>query len=75
MENKGWHPITFTYANAGPRQIKEIKVAIIALFLFFIFNFVIVFVYLNGWINMVSYDSKCFSFYLVQPYSFLRCLF
>lgn len=25
MENKGWHPITFTYANAGPRQIKEIK--------------------------------------------------
>ena len=28
MENKGWHPITFTYANAGPRQVKEIKVAI-----------------------------------------------
>ncbi|XP_022133017.1 uncharacterized protein LOC111005712 [Momordica charantia] len=25
MENKGWHPITFNYANAGPRQIKEIK--------------------------------------------------
>ena len=26
MENKGWHPVTFTYANAGPQKIKEIKV-------------------------------------------------
>ncbi|XP_050214742.1 glycosyltransferase BC10-like [Mercurialis annua] len=25
MESKGWHPITFTYANAGPKKIKEIK--------------------------------------------------
>ncbi|KAG7033964.1 hypothetical protein SDJN02_03690 [Cucurbita argyrosperma subsp. argyrosperma] len=25
MENKGWHPITFNYAEAGPRQIEEIK--------------------------------------------------
>ena len=22
---KGWHPMTFSYANAGPQQIKEIK--------------------------------------------------
>lgn len=34
MENKGWHPITFSYANAGPRQIKEIKVINTAIFLF-----------------------------------------
>lgn len=26
MENKGWHPITFSYANAGPQRIKEMKV-------------------------------------------------
>ncbi|KAH8493369.1 hypothetical protein Peur_061806 [Populus x canadensis] len=25
MENKGWHPMTFSYANASPRKIKEIK--------------------------------------------------
>ncbi|KAL5773255.1 hypothetical protein ACOSP7_012850 [Xanthoceras sorbifolium] len=25
MENKGWHPMTFSYSNATPRQIKEIK--------------------------------------------------
>ncbi|XAR53806.1 hypothetical protein NMG60_11022491 [Bertholletia excelsa] len=25
MEMKGWHPITFSYANAGPQQIKKIK--------------------------------------------------
>lgn len=25
MENKGWHPKTFSYANASPRKIKEIK--------------------------------------------------
>ncbi|KAJ9136383.1 hypothetical protein P3X46_033467 [Hevea brasiliensis] len=25
MESKGWHPITFTYANAGPQKIREIK--------------------------------------------------
>ncbi|KAE9452741.1 hypothetical protein C3L33_15371, partial [Rhododendron williamsianum] len=25
MENKGWHPMTFNYANAGPQQIKRIK--------------------------------------------------
>ncbi|XP_020222044.1 glycosyltransferase BC10 [Cajanus cajan] len=25
MENKGWHPFTFTYSNAGPQRIKEIK--------------------------------------------------
>uniref|UniRef100_A0A5B7AQF0 Core-2/I-branching beta-1,6-N-acetylglucosaminyltransferase family protein n=1 Tax=Davidia involucrata TaxID=16924 RepID=A0A5B7AQF0_DAVIN len=25
MEGKGWHPITFSYANAGPQQIKRIK--------------------------------------------------
>lgn len=28
MENKGWHPKTFSYANASPRKIKEIKVII-----------------------------------------------
>lgn len=26
MENKGWHPMTFSYASAGPQKIKEIKV-------------------------------------------------
>ncbi|RVX08026.1 hypothetical protein CK203_014841 [Vitis vinifera] len=25
MEREGWHPITFSYANAGPQRIKEIK--------------------------------------------------
>ncbi|KAL0012290.1 hypothetical protein SO802_007398 [Lithocarpus litseifolius] len=25
MEHKGWHPFTFNFANAGPKQIKEIK--------------------------------------------------
>ncbi|KAA8520128.1 hypothetical protein F0562_014384 [Nyssa sinensis] len=25
MEREGWHPITFSYANAGPQQIKRIK--------------------------------------------------
>uniref|UniRef100_M1BCY6 Uncharacterized protein n=1 Tax=Solanum tuberosum TaxID=4113 RepID=M1BCY6_SOLTU len=25
MEKKGWHPITFSYADAGPVQIKRIK--------------------------------------------------
>ncbi|CAK7351475.1 unnamed protein product [Dovyalis caffra] len=25
MENKGWHPMTFSYANASPKKIKEIK--------------------------------------------------
>ncbi|KAG6639049.1 glycosyltransferase BC10-like isoform X2 [Carya illinoinensis] len=25
MEKKGWHPFTFNFANAGPKQIKEIK--------------------------------------------------
>ncbi|KAK3039653.1 hypothetical protein RJ639_026994, partial [Escallonia herrerae] len=25
LETKGWHPVTFNYANAGPRQIKKIK--------------------------------------------------
>ncbi|KDP20710.1 hypothetical protein JCGZ_21181 [Jatropha curcas] len=25
METKGWHPITFTYANASPKKINEIK--------------------------------------------------
>ncbi|KAL6992826.1 hypothetical protein U1Q18_010942 [Sarracenia purpurea var. burkii] len=25
MERKGWHPVTFSYANAGPQQIKQIK--------------------------------------------------
>ncbi|XP_027363551.1 glycosyltransferase BC10-like [Abrus precatorius] len=25
MENKRWHPITFTYANAGPQRIKDMK--------------------------------------------------
>lgn len=25
MENKGWHPITFTYATAGPQKINQIK--------------------------------------------------
>lgn len=79
MENKGWHPITFTYANAGPRQIKEIKVAItLRYFSRFVFYFVFVFVHLNrwedGWINMVSYEIKCFSFYLMQSCTFLHCL-
>ena len=26
MEREGWHPITFSYANAGPQRIKQIKV-------------------------------------------------
>ncbi|KAK2999188.1 hypothetical protein RJ639_023027 [Escallonia herrerae] len=25
LETKGWHPVTFNYANAGPQQIKKIK--------------------------------------------------
>ncbi|KAG2395685.1 uncharacterized protein HKW66_Vig0069390 [Vigna angularis] len=25
MENKGWHPVTFGYSNAGPQRIMEIK--------------------------------------------------
>ncbi|KAL1289032.1 hypothetical protein AAHE18_20G026900 [Arachis hypogaea] len=25
MENKGWHPITYSYANASPQRIKEMK--------------------------------------------------
>lgn len=25
-DNKGWHPFTFSYANASPRRMKEIKV-------------------------------------------------
>ncbi|CAK9137257.1 unnamed protein product [Ilex paraguariensis] len=25
MERKGWHPATFSYADAGPQQIKKIK--------------------------------------------------
>ncbi|EEF43822.1 conserved hypothetical protein [Ricinus communis] len=25
MESKGWHPMTFTYGNAGPQKIREIK--------------------------------------------------
>lgn len=25
-ESKGWHPMTFTHANAAPQKIKEIKV-------------------------------------------------
>ncbi|KAL3521931.1 hypothetical protein ACH5RR_014765 [Cinchona calisaya] len=25
METKGWHPITFNYADAGPQQIKRIR--------------------------------------------------
>lgn len=25
MENKGWHPMTFSYSSAGPQRIKEIK--------------------------------------------------
>jgi hypothetical protein len=28
MENKGWHPFTFDFESAGPKQIKEIKVVI-----------------------------------------------
>lgn len=39
MESKGWHPITFTYANAGPQKIKEIKVAL--------FCFILPLVYLH----------------------------
>lgn len=26
METKGWHPFTFSYANAGPEQMQKIKV-------------------------------------------------
>ena len=26
METKGWHPITFRHADAGPQQIRRIKV-------------------------------------------------
>lgn len=33
MEHKGWHPFTFNFANAGPKQIKEIKVVILPHFL------------------------------------------
>ncbi|KAL5578764.1 hypothetical protein UlMin_011206 [Ulmus minor] len=25
MENTGWHPVTFNYANASPKKLKEIK--------------------------------------------------
>lgn len=25
MENKGWHPITFSYASASPQRLREIK--------------------------------------------------
>lgn len=25
-EAKSWHPVTFTFANSGPEEIKEIKV-------------------------------------------------
>ncbi|XP_059662546.1 glycosyltransferase BC10-like [Cornus florida] len=25
MERKGWHPITFSYANSSPQQIKKVK--------------------------------------------------
>lgn len=42
MEKKGWHPFTFNFANAGLKQIKEIKVVMTAhfpLFFYFIFNF------------------------------------
>lgn len=28
-ESKGWHPMTFTHANAAPQKIKEIKVLLI----------------------------------------------
>lgn len=33
MEREGWHPITFSYANAGPQRIKEIKVVFLPHFL------------------------------------------
>lgn len=33
MEREGWHPITFSYANAGPQRIKQIKVFFYALLL------------------------------------------
>jgi len=34
MENKGWHPVTFSYSNAGPQRIKEIKVFFYCLILY-----------------------------------------
>lgn len=36
MENKGWHPITFTYATAGPQKINQIKVPSESFFFFFL---------------------------------------
>lgn len=32
--NQNWHPFTFNYANAGPQQIKEIKVIILTFLAF-----------------------------------------
>ena len=29
MDNKAWHPLTFNYADASPKRIKEIKVIIL----------------------------------------------
>lgn len=38
---KGWHPFTFTYANASPKQINEIKVRMKpSTYLFVPFNYV-----------------------------------
>lgn len=33
-ESKGWHPMTFTHANAAPHKIKEIKVLLLLFFIF-----------------------------------------
>lgn len=34
MTETGWHPITFSYADARPEQIKKIKVYLLNLFFF-----------------------------------------
>lgn len=39
MENKGWHPVTFGYANAGPQRIMEIKVFFLCFILDFKYRF------------------------------------
>lgn len=36
MENRGWHPVTFSYTNAGPQKIKEIKVILLPFFFYMV---------------------------------------
>lgn len=38
MDNKAWHPVTYNYADASPKRIKEIKVIIFILILLLLFK-------------------------------------